>query len=321
MIVLTNYNLFGQITFDYSALEMVLEHSTDSTKNLEDIVKNLGYQHILAHSKKYSSNPLTEDNLRNSLQRKNEGFDFSHVKERKDEYIEIIKYLKDNEQKIINEYAKLCLKYLPEDYEQKATIYFIIGGYNGIAFNGKICMNIDFEQFRKNYKEIELYIAHELFHIGFEKYEPLPDIFEAKTVRDLKAIVLMMTMNEGLATLTPYHKRIEINEISDNDYQVLLDTVVLNERINQFNSIIKYLNDNVDKDLTNEILGDVLGQCSGDRLFYIVGCYIGLRIEEKYGTDKIRKLIKEGPEKYFETYYQIIETFYFYSLQTLFSID
>lgn len=308
MMLFTSSHLFGQIFFDYSAVELVIGQFAINKDNIEAIINNPGYQHIIKHSKKYSSDPLTSDNLRNSLQEKNEVFDFSHVKERKNEYIEIIKYLKDNEKEIINKYAKLCLKYLPNDYEQKVTIYYVIGGYNGIAFNDKICMNIDSEQFRKNFNEIKLYIAHELFHIGFEKYHPLPDIFKAKTVKDLKDIVLSMTMNEGLATLTPYHKRIEMNEISDYDYKILLDTTALNEKINQFNSVIQYLDENIEKEITNEIIGNILGQCSGDRLFYIVGCYMGLRIEEKYGINKIRKLVKERPEKYFKTYYQIIET-------------
>jgi hypothetical protein len=306
LMLLVSSILFGQTSFDYSAVELVLGQFAEDKNNIEAIINNPGYKHILAHSKKYSSDPLTEDNLRNSLNGKNEGFDFSYVMERKEKYLEIIEFLKAHEQEIINDYAKLCLKYLPDDYEQKSTIYYVIGGYNGIAFDNKICMNIDFEQFRDNYKEIELYIAHELFHIGFEKYQPLPDIFKAKTVKDLKAIVLSITMNEGLATLTPYHKRIELNEVSDNDYKILLDSTALQKKIEQFNSVIKFIDENIDKELNNEILGNVLGQCSGDRLFYIVGCYIGLRIEEKYGNDKIKELIKQGPENYFETYYQII---------------
>ncbi len=307
LIFITNSYLFAQITFDYSGAELVLKRFTDNQDNVEEIINNAGYQHILLHSEKYSSNPITEENLRNSLNGKNDGFDFSHIKERKDEYFKIIKYLKENEQEIANVYAKLCLNYLPNDYKQKATIYFVIGGYNGIAFNNKICMNIDYKQFRKNYKEIKFYIAHELFHIGFEKYHPLPDIFKAKTVKDLKEIVLSMTMNEGLATLTPYHKRIEMNEIYDYDYTVLLDTTALNKKIILFNTVITYLDENSDKKITDEILGNVLSQCSGDRLFYIVGCYMGLKIEEKYGSKKIKELIKESPEMYFKTYYQLMK--------------
>lgn len=307
-IMLTvSLNIFGQVTFDYSGVELVIEQFTEGKDNTEAITSHAGYQHILAHSNKYSSDPITEDNLRHSLNGKKEGFDFTHVKERKGKYLEIVKFLKANEQKIINDYAKLCLKYLPDDYEQKAMIYFVIGGYNGIAFDNKICMNIDFEQFRNNHKEIKLYIAHELFHIGFEKYQPLPDIFTAKTVKDLKAMVLSMTMNEGLATLTPYYKRIEIKELTDGDYKTLLDSALLQKKIEQFDSIIKYINENIDTKLNNEIIGNVLGQFSGDRLFYIVGCYIGLKINEKYGNNKIKKFVKQGHEKYFETYYEIIK--------------
>jgi len=292
-------NIHSRIVFDYSAAESVLEHFVDNQNNVKLILKNPAYQHILLHSQKYSSNPLTEENLRNSLNGKKEGFDFLYVKERKDKYIQIIKYLKTNEQEIINIYAKFPLKYLPKDYNQKATIYYIIGGYNGIAFDDKICINIDYKQFRENYNEIKLYIAHELFHLGFEKYQPLPNIFKAKTVKDLKKIVLYNTMNEGLATLTPYHKRIELNEIFDYDYKILLDTIALNKKINQFDVVLAYLDKNKDKKLTNEILETVLGQCSGDRLFYIVGCYMGLVIEGKYGTEEIRKLIKKKPEIFF----------------------
>lgn len=166
-------------------------------------------------------------------------------------------------------------------------------------------MNIDYKQFRENHNEISLYIAHELFHIGFEKYHQLPDIFEAKTVEDLKKIVLSITMNEGLATLTPYHKRIKMNEISDKDYVAFLDTSILNKKINQFDLLLKYLEKNSGNELTTEILSNVLGQGSGDRLFYIVGCYMGLQIETEYGKDKIAELIKESPERFFETYNQL----------------
>lgn len=305
MMLLFCSHLWGQITFDYSAAELVLDHFTTKKNHTRAIVKNAGYRHILSHSRKYSSEPLTEDNLRNSLEGRNEGFDFSRVAERGEEYRKILHYLKAREQEIINDYAKLCLKYLPDDYVPKATIYYTIGGYNGIAFDGKICLNIDYEPFRDNYREIELYLAHELFHLGFENYQPLPDVFAAKTVRDLKALVLSLTMNEGLATLTPYHKRIDLNEVSDDDYRILLDPGELQKRIDGFNAVMKFLDDNLDKELDNEILGNVLGQCSGDRLFYIVGCHLGLRIEEKYGAAKIKELIKQGPEKYFETFYQI----------------
>jgi hypothetical protein len=97
-----------------------------------------------------------------------------------------------------------------------------------------------------------------------------------------------------------------MNEISDEDYTVLLDSTALNKKIIQFNSVINYLDENSDNKLTSEILGNVLGQCSGDRLFYIAGCYMGLKIEEKYGSSKIQELVKESPEIYFTIYYQLM---------------
>jgi len=305
-VVILNLNVTGQVKFDYSAAELLINYYSCNDSLIEnEIINNPAYQHIFEHSRKFSSQPLTKENLSNSLHSKNDGFDFSGITERIDSLKQIIQLIKNNELEIRNIFVNLPLDYLPADYKQNATIYFVIGGYNGIAFNNKICVNIDYKPFRQNFNELKLYISHELFHIGFEKYQKLPDIFKAKTVKDLKAIVLLMTMNEGLATLTPYHKRIETNEISDYDYKVLLDSTLLNEKLKQFQSVLEYLDENIDKEITNEILGNVLGQCSGDRLFYIVGCYMGLKIENKFGKEKIIELIKENPKLFFETYRQI----------------
>jgi hypothetical protein len=297
--LLDSTKLYTQITFDYSAVDLILEQFTKGKDNTEEIVAHPGYKHILEHSKKYSSSPITDNNLRNSLKLKSEGFNFSNIAKQKEKFLEMIKFLKANEGKIINEYAKLCLKYLPKDYKQEARIFYIIGGYNGIAFDNKICMNIDFAQFKNNYPELLLYISHELFHIGFEKYQALPNILAAKTVQDLKTIAMSTTMNEGLATLTPYHLRVQAKELNDYDYKTLLDPDELNKKIKLFNSIMKYLDDNINKELVDSILGYVLGECSKERLFYIVGCYMGLQIEDKYGADKIKELTKLGSEDFF----------------------
>lgn len=304
---LTSINLSAQIKFDYTGAELVINYFTDTINRSEQsIIKHSCYQHILNHSKKFSSQALTEENLLNSLKGKSEGFDFSGISDRTDTLRMIIKWLKSNEQNISSDFVPLPLNYLPSDYKQNATIYFVIGGYNGIAFDDKICVNIDYNQFRNNFNEINLYIAHELLHIGFEKYQQLPDIFKAKTVAELKKIVLSMTMNEGLATLTPYHKRLDMNEVSDNDYVTMLDSNLLAKKLAQFDNVMKYLDNNSQKQITNEILGNVLGQCSGDRLFYIVGCYMWLTIETKSGNNKIKFLVKESPEQFFETYYKLL---------------
>ncbi|KQC13495.1 MAG: hypothetical protein APR63_00515 [Desulfuromonas sp. SDB] len=300
-------NSGNQISFDYSGAELVVEKLVKKRNNISKILNNPGYNKILEHSRKYSSNLLKQKNLLNSLNGKNEGFDFSKVVERKDKYYEMLNYLKKEELKIIEHYGKLCLKYLPDEYQQNAVIYYVIGGYNGIAFDQSVCLNIDYKQFRENINELKLYLAHELFHVGFEHYQKLPDIHKAKKIRDLKEFVLLLTMNEGLATLCPYYKRMEMGEISDRDYQILLDPIELNSKIKQFNEIIYYLDMNLDRDLNDEIIGDVLGQCSTDRLFYVVGCHIGFKIEDKFGNDKIKQMVKRRPEDFFNQYYQLLK--------------
>ena len=294
------------VEFNYSVAETLMSYFFDGNLADSDLTTHEGYQLVFDHSKKFSSRPITKDDLIKALHGEITAFNFTNLSTRTTTLKSTIQYLKDNEEEILNEYANQPLKYLPKDYSPNATLFYVIGGYNGIAMDNKICVNIDHEPFRKNNNEIKLYIAHELFHLGFEKYHTLPDIFAAKTVKDLKEIVLGMTMNEGLATLTPFQKRIETNELDDYDYQILLDSAKLNQKLLQFDNVMKFLDSNLDEPVTNEILGQVLGQCSGDRLFYIVGCHIGLTIEKEYGASKIIELVKEKPEEFFKTYNGII---------------
>lgn len=67
----------------------------------------------------------------------------------------------------------------------------------------------------------------------------------------------------------------------------------------------KYLDKNLNKEITNEILNSVFSQCSGDRLFYIVGCHMGLEIEKHFGITRIVYLIDKSPIDFFKIYNQV----------------
>jgi hypothetical protein len=307
MTCLMNANALAGVSIDYSAAELVLRYFRDGPGVDErEIVRHPAYQHIILHSKKYSSQPLSEADLEESLRTGSGGFDFSGIRGRTDTLQQTIGWLKDNSKNIETLFCRLPLPYLPQDYRQNAVIYIVIGGYNGVAFDGKVCVNIDHRQFRARREEILFYIAHELFHIGFEKYHALPDVFAARTIGDLRDIVLLQTMNEGLATLVPYHKRLEMDETRDEDYAALLDEKILSKKMTQFAGVMGFMEENAGDKLTGETLADVLGQCSGDRLFYVAGCHMGLTIEKKLGRKKIRQLIKDGPEVYYRTYKRLM---------------
>lgn len=290
----------AKIEFDYSASELIIDYFSKPDMNkAAKIVGHPAYKLVFKHSKQFSSIPLNENLLLSSLNEKSMAFDFTNIVERLPKLISVIDFLKSNEQKMKKEFAPLSQIYLPEDYVPQVKIYFIIGGFNGIALNNQVAMNIDWEQFRNDFQEILLYLPHELFHIGFAHYHQLPDMSTVKTKEDLKKLIIRITMDEGLATLVPYKKRIALNALMDYDYSILSDSLLLLKKVRQFKNIMQMLNKE-NNDITNKLLGEVLGQCSGDRLFYIVGCYIGLKIEQKYGKKIFVQLIKQLPEKFFE---------------------
>ncbi|MCK4529096.1 hypothetical protein KAW18_17155 [candidate division WOR-3 bacterium] len=295
--------MYTQVKFDYSAAEIVIDYfSNPDTNKITEIVNHPAYKLVYEHSKRFSSNPLDENMLALSLNGESISFNFLNINEQLSKLKEVVSYLKSNEQKMREEFAPLSLLYLPEDYEPNATVYFIIGGYNGIALNDQVAMNIYWEQFLKDPQEILLYLPHELFHIGFAHYQQLPDISAVKTKEDLKNLVMRITMDEGLATLVPYKTRIALNALSDYDYSVLTDNLPVSKKVKQFENLMQMLNKDNNNPVDDKLLGKVLGQCSGDRLFYIVGCYMGLRIEQKYGMGKLIELIKHSPEEFFEVF-------------------
>ncbi|MFH1319269.1 MAG: DUF5700 domain-containing putative Zn-dependent protease [Bacteroidota bacterium] len=298
--------VFAQIKFDYTGADVVIDYFlNDKKENIPGIINHPGYLHVFEHSKKYSSTPLDQESLKSSLSGQSNGFDYTNIDERLDTLRQIITNLKANEQLMNDDFGKLTLRYLPNDYKQNAAVFFIAGGYNGIAMGGKIAMNIDWKQFRKDKQEIFLYLSHELFHIGFEQYQTAPDVFSIKTVDDLKKIIMYYTMNEGIATLVPYEYRIMIDAIKDYDYSVLTDSALLSQKLQQFNKLMKEIEVKKDSLISNELLNKALGECSGDRLFYIAGCYMGHKIERKHGRSMLIELIKKSPAEFFEVFDKI----------------
>ena len=65
-----------------------------------------------------------------------------------------------------------------------------------------------------------------------------------------------------------------MNAIRDYDYEILMDSILLDKKLQQFKKLMQTLNNDKNSPVSNELLNKTLGECSGDRLFYIVGCYL-----------------------------------------------
>jgi len=211
-----------KIVLDYSAAEAALDYlAGPSDTKLEGIVRHPAYRLILEHSKRFSSRPLTDRDLIRAFKNESPELGFAgatgHLPGLKKSLLD----LKANESHIRKEFLILHSQYLPENFSQPATIYFVLGGFNGIALDGQIAMNINDNQFLNDMREMLLYLPHELFHLGFACYQKLPNIGAIKTMNDLKNLVMSFTMNEGLATLVSYAERKKLGVLSDPDYVIL----------------------------------------------------------------------------------------------------
>lgn len=285
---------------DFSAAEAVLDyfHAPDDRK-ANAILDHPAYRLLMEHSRRFSSCPLDREALKASLLGDSRTVDFSGARERADLLAANLAALRADRDRMVHEFAPLAAAYLPVDFDRAVPVYFLVGGFNGIACDGQVALNLDWPAFREDLTELMLYLPHEFFHVGFEQVQRVPDPARVVTRGDLRELVMSFTMNEGLATLVPLEKRIALGKTDDPDYRVLQDEAQSRQCVRQLLEVLSWL-ESPDAPITEALFTAVLTRCSGDRLFYTAGCAMGRAIERAAGRQELLDLLTQPVERFFE---------------------
>ncbi|OGD44049.1 hypothetical protein A3K79_07535 [Candidatus Bathyarchaeota archaeon RBG_13_46_16b] len=288
-----------RISFDDSALEASLNYLRNrSDINLKRLISKpgnrLAYNHYLWSSS--DSKMTIEEFWREKLSRT------FWSRQLESDINAIQMHLKNQEEK---EWLQEILRYLPEGHVFTTTAYLILG-YDNVVFGEDVALNMGFGQFHLDKRESTYYLIHELAHVGYVRYHPLPELWNIRTVRELLDVVRFLTHLEGMGVISALKLRISQGGTLDGDYKTLLDDAETARRVDQYFKILDRLGSDLNKRL-EECDFQVFEEMSRKktRLWYIAGCHMAQEIEKRFGIEMLRKLVKQGSTEFFNKYYEL----------------
>ena len=120
------------------------------------------------------------------------------------------------------------------------------------------------------------------------------------------SIIKFLTHLEGMGVLSASRLRVSEDGLLDNDYKTLLNNAERTKRVNRYFKIFNKLQNNRKKSIRNPH-SPILNIMSGrkTRLWYVTGCHMAQKIEQRCGMETVRKLVKQGSDEFFNTYMEL----------------
>lgn len=195
-----------EILFDRSAIDACIGYLKNRTdENLECLVSlagsKLAYKHHLWSS--ISSSLTLEEFWKKELER----IVWSRQLEASIEAI--IECLMGRQEK---QWLGDVLRYLPQGHIFSTTVY-LIGGYDNIVYDEDVALNLNFNQFHADNREVVYYLVHELAHAGYFRYRQMPELANFRTLRDLLDAVKLLTHLEGMGVISPFKLRVKEGDL------------------------------------------------------------------------------------------------------------
>ncbi len=193
--------------------------------------------------------------------------------------------------------------YLPIDALSGTVLYLTVGYDIGVAMNGCASLNLANHKFAANPEEFRFYCVHELHHVGFQKYNPMPALADIQTTSDLANLIRYSTAMEGLAVHAARKWRTEVGILeTDSDYVALLNSehMILYEK--EFFRLYSSLAEAKPRSLVKDDWNILEPMSTGDRLWYRVGALMANQIERELGRNVLTETIVQGPEAFFRQY-------------------
>jgi len=287
------------IVFDDSALEPAFNYMRNrSEKNLDRLASQPGSKLAHAHYCWANSCPkiTAEEFWSKVLSETSWNHELEHTIDEIKTYL-----LGQKKEKWLNE----VLRYLPRKHYFN-TIVYLNFGYDHIVFGENVALNLNSNQFRLDRRESIYYLIHELAHAGYVRYHPMPDLGKIRTNRQLLETIEYLTQLEGMGVKSALRLRIRESGLLDNDYKTLLDDSERTTRVTRYFKLLDKLESKLPEGKSKSHSG-LIEEMSGKktRLWYIAGCHMAQEIEKQRGTETLRKLVKEGSEAFFRSYFEL----------------
>jgi hypothetical protein len=291
----------GNIAYDFTFAELAVRYlETGDSSYLQTIADLKATEHIYNHSKQFHYK--VPNNSKISLVT----YLLTPINEKRKiltEFKRNLRFAKDSIASI-DLAQKICLQYLPANFQYSGSLFFTFGYDIGVVFGNNASINLANPYFLKNPEEIKYYSIHELHHAGFvtlkNNFMPSLDI---ANYRQMSQLIEYFTHLEGMGTYVPLDIRKRENAINiDKDYIAIQDSVLMREDEKEFFDIYFHFKNNPDSLITEKDWNKISILSDEKRLWYRIGEKIAQTIDNNLGRGKLTSLIPEPSQIFLDTY-------------------
>ena len=285
--------------FNFEHVQTAIRYlENPSDENLKSIANSNAMKHLKNHSDRtgyYDKNATVEEIALDLLTKKNT----THKKlVSTKKLVDIIAENKEKQQYCISQ----TLQYLPDDFVFTGHLFFTWGYDIGVSMDENASLNLAHNTFHKSIDEVWYYCIHELHHVGFQQYNRFPDFAKVTPGPQLFELVQYLTFLEGSAVYAAYVARADNKDLTDPDYIALENPTTMQaytqEYFHTYNMIAS-----IGDSALNEDDWNLLNNLSdGKRLWYRVGASMAEKLDKKLGRHAYKKIIKQGPQAFFDAY-------------------
>ena len=310
----------GNIVYDFTFAELAVKYlETNDSAYLQKIADLRATEHIFNHSKRYNYNVPNNSKLELVT------YLLTPINEKKKILPEFERNLQFAKNSIAsNDFAqKICLQYLPDNFQYSSSLFFTFGYDIGVVYGGNASINIANPYFIKNPNEIKYYSVHELHHAGFvmlkNNFMPSLDILN---YRQMSQFIEYFTQLEGMGTFAPLDVRKKENAMNtDRDYIALQDSLLMKEDEKEFFDIYFHFKNNPDSLITAKDWNMISTLSDEKRLWYRIGAEMAQTIDKNLGRGKLVSLISMSSENFIDTYLMIKDKYLIHNLKNINSIQ
>jgi len=294
----------GNLIYDFSFVELATEYLESGDSSVLEKISNLpAATHLLNHAQKFHYEVPQENELQLVAYLLNPADEKRKILLQVREAIVYTKALARSG--IIKE---TVAETLPAGYQFDNSLFFTFGYDLGVAFKENASVNLAHPHYLQNLSEIKYYAMHELHHAGFLFYKDyqMLGIDSIKTYGDMARLIEFYTHLEGMGVYASLRIRGEENAMEgDEDYVALTDPTVLDSFESEFFKVYNLFSAYPDKRVQDKDWELIESLSGGNRLWYRVGAYMAVVIEEKSGKEKLISLMKQPPEEFFKLYLSV----------------
>ncbi|HXS50979.1 MAG TPA: DUF5700 domain-containing putative Zn-dependent protease [Usitatibacter sp.] len=196
--------------------------------------------------------------------------------------------------------AAVLERYLPAEtpIEGKIVLALFLPNY-AFAWDRTIVVSVTHPFWRHDASRFFNLMIHELFHIGFIRYQQGSSPAGARDAAELRRDFLWTVQNEGMATYVAYTDRPRRPAL--DDYAMIDDPALVGAKFEACRRLLADLASGTSKDLP--ILKQrVLAAGITERIPYVVGAVMAKQIEAVRGRPTLVDTIRQGPEAFFRIY-------------------